>query len=110
LTYTKAGFTQARFGGTNLVDSFSGAGTGAFTPGFTANGWFVGGGVEAEFMPGWFWRADYRWAQYGSHEIAELGTGANDIHFRPQEQEATVGLVYKFNWAPAVPAPVVAKY
>ena len=26
LTYTKAGFTQARFGGTNLVDAFTGAG------------------------------------------------------------------------------------
>jgi outer membrane immunogenic protein len=111
LTYTKAGFTQARFGGTNL-DTFGGAGSGIFTPGFTANGWFVGGGVESEFAPGWFWRADYRYAQYGSHEITELGAGApaSEIHFRPQEQAATVGLVYKFNWAPSVPAPVVAKY
>ncbi len=113
LTYTKAGFTQARFGGTNLVDAFSGAGTGAFTPGFTANGWFIGGGVESEFAPGWFWRADYRYAQYGSHEITEFGAGdaASDIHFRPEEQTATVGLVYKFNWAASGPAPaVVAKY
>jgi outer membrane immunogenic protein len=113
LTYTKAGFTQARFGGTNLVDTFTGAGTGAFTPGFTANGYFIGGGVEAEFAPGWFWRADYRYASYGSHDVAELGAGAaaSNIHFRPEEQTATVGLVYKFNWAPPVPpAPVVAKY
>ncbi|MEI9916116.1 MAG: outer membrane beta-barrel protein [Methylovirgula sp.] len=112
LTYTKAGFTQARFGGTNL-DTFGGAGTGTFTPGFTTNGYFIGGGVEAEFAPGWFWRAEYRYASYGSRELAELGVGgaaASEIHFRPEEQAATVGLVYKFNWTPSVPAPLAAKY
>ena len=83
------------------------------TSGFTTDGWMLAGGVEAEFAPGWFWRAEYRYAQYGVHVIADTSPTEPDdnIRFHPEEQTATVGLVYKFNWAPpAPPAPVVAKY
>jgi outer membrane immunogenic protein len=113
MTYTKAGFTQARFGGTQMQSTFAGNYTGFYTPGFTTNGWFLGGGVEAEFAPGWFWRAEYRYAQYGTRGIADTASagGADDtIRFRPEEQTATLGLVYKFNWAAPAPPPVVAKY
>lgn len=112
LTYTKAGFTQARFGGAGLQSTTTGTPAGLYTPGFTTNGWFLGGGVEAQFAPGWFWRADYRYAEYGSREISELpaAAGTSIIHFRPEEQTATLGLVYKFNWAAPAPAPVIAKY
>ncbi len=112
LTYTQAGFTQARFGGAGLINSIEDSPSGVYTSGFTSNGWFLGGGAEAEFAPGWFWRAAYRYAEYGSRELPELGPGGNlAIHFRPEEQTATFGLVYKFNWAPPpAPAPVVAKY
>ena len=111
MTYVKAGFTQARFGGAGLQSAFTGAASGISTAGFTADGWFLGGGIEAEFAPGWFWRADYRYAEYGSHDLPELGAGLpTTIHFRPEEQSATLGLVYKFNWAAPAPAPLVTKY
>lgn len=114
LTYTKAGFTQARFGGTGMQDTHDGADTSFSTSGFTTDGWMLAGGVEAEFAPGWFWRAEYRYAQYGVHTIADTSPtapAADNIRFHPEEQTATVGVVYKFNWAPPVPpAPVVAKY
>ena len=113
MTYTKAGFSQARFGGTQMQSSGNGAGTGFYTSGFTTNGWFLAGGVEAQFAPGWFWRAEYRYAQYGAQEIADVSATdtRNNIRFRPEEQTATLGLVYKFNWAPLTPpVPVVAKY
>ena len=114
LTYTSAGFTQARFGGTQMQNTHEGVYAGYYTPGFTTDGWFLGGGVEAQFAPGWFWRAEYRYAEYGAHEITDTspaGGAEANIRFRPEEQTATVGLVYKFNWAPPLPtAPVVAKY
>lgn len=111
MSYTKAGFTQARFGGVQMQSTFTGTGTGFFTPGFTTNGWFLGGGVEAEFAPGWFWRAEYRYADYGARYLTDTtaaGAANDTIRFHPEEQTATLGLVYKFNWA--APAPVVAKY
>jgi outer membrane immunogenic protein len=113
MTYTSVGFSQARFGGTQMQSSLTGAESGVYTSGFTSNGWFLGGGIEAQFAPGWFWRAEYRYTQYGAHQIEEaLATQSySDIRFRPEEQTATVGLVYKFNWSPFVSsAPVVAKY
>lgn len=110
LSYTNAGFTQARFGGAQMVYTFDDSATGDSTSGFTTDGWFLGGGVEAMFAPGWFLRAEYRWAGYGAHDIADTSPTdiEDDIRFRPVVQTATAELVYKFNWT--APAPVVAKY
>lgn len=112
LTYTEAGFTEARFGGTQMLGT-DGTPSGDTTGGFTTNGWLLGAGVEAMVAPGWFIRGEYRYSEFGSHTIAEFaadGTSNGDsIHFRPETQTATIGLVYKFNWAPAAPA-VVSKY
>ena len=44
----------------------NGAPSGFSTPAFTANGWFLGGGVETSLLPGWFWRTEYRYAYYGN--------------------------------------------
>ncbi len=110
LSYTDAGFTQARFSGTQMVETGNGGATGYSTPGFTTEGWFLGGGVEAMFAPGWFWRTEYRFAEYGAHDIPDTrGSDVqSDIRFRPDVQTVTAGLVYKFDWS--APAPVVAKY
>ncbi len=44
LTYWNAGFTSARFSGTTMVFTFTGLPpSGNGTPGFTDNGWFLGG-------------------------------------------------------------------
>jgi len=108
LSYTEAGFTEARFGGTQLL-STDGTPSGDSTGGFTSNGWFLGAGLEAMVAPGWFVRGEYRYSEFSSHTIAELGPDGDSIHFRPETQTATLGLVYKFNWAPVTPS-VVAKY
>jgi outer membrane immunogenic protein len=110
LSYVNAGFKQARFGGTQMVKAYDGSPSGTSTPGFTTDGWFLGGGVEAMFAPGWFLRGEYRYDTYGAQVLADASPTIrdDDIRFHPQAETATLGLVYKFNWT--APAPVVAKY
>ena len=103
LSYVNGGYTAARFSDTNLVAATTGAPTGLTTPGFTANGWFLGGGVETSLAPNWFWRTEYRYAYYGNKTIAESPV-AFDINFKPTVQTVTSQIVYKFNGG--MPAPV----
>jgi outer membrane immunogenic protein len=110
LSYTDGGFTQARFGGAQMASAANGSPSGTSTPGFTTDGWFLGGGVEAMFAPGWFARVEYRYASYSAQALADASPTVldDDIRFSPEVQTATLGLVYKFNWT--APASVVAKY
>ncbi|HEY4141060.1 MAG TPA: outer membrane beta-barrel protein [Pseudolabrys sp.] len=116
LAYVNTGYTSARFSGANMVTTFNGKDSGATTATFTANGWFVGGGVETAIAPGWFWRNEYRFAYYGNHSIADvdlLNGPQNNITFKPTVQTFTTQFVYKFDSghvAPAYPAtsPVMA--
>ena len=73
---------------------FSGAPVGLHTGGFSAQGWFVGGGVENNLdifgisAPGWFMKTEYRAAYYDNKNINILVDGANaptgfDINFKP---------------------------
>lgn len=103
LSYVNGGYTAARFSDTNLGNFISGAPSGFSTPGFTANGWFLGGGVEASVAPNWFWRTEYRYAYYGNKVIAE-SPAFLDINFKPTVQTVTSQIVYKFNGG--MPAPV----
>jgi outer membrane immunogenic protein len=114
LTYVNGGYTGARFSGANLVFTFDGTSSGNSTPAFTANGWFLGGGVETMLAPNWYWRNEYRLANYGSKTLPDtgaLGTGPS-ITFKPTVQTATTQLVYRFNGGLAAPVyqtpPVVA--
>ena len=56
----------------------SGAPVGLHTNGFSAQGWFVGGGVENNLdifglsAPGWFMKTEYRAAYYGLPVLASL--------------------------------------
>jgi outer membrane immunogenic protein len=116
LTYVNAGYTQARFSGANMAFTglLSGFPAGTFsgfsTPGFSAGGWFVGGGVEttlAPFLPaGWFLRTEYRYADYGTTSLADTCTTgclpaflAGTIAFHPTVQTVSTELIYKFNWS-----------
>jgi outer membrane immunogenic protein len=103
LSYYNAGYVGARFSGTNLASVLTGATTGQTTSAFTANGWFLGGGLETSVAPNWFWRTEYRYAYYGSKTIAEAPV-ANGITFKPTVQTVTSQIVYKFNGG--MPAPV----
>jgi outer membrane immunogenic protein len=86
-----------------MVTFFSGVPTGVSTPSFTANGWFLGGGLETSVMPGWFVRAEYRYAYYRNTSVVESPNVVN-INFKPTVQTVTGQLVYKFNGG--LPAPV----
>jgi outer membrane immunogenic protein len=103
LSYVNVGYTAARFSDANLGNFTSGAPSGFSTPGFTANGWFLGGGVETSLAPNWFWRTEYRYAYYGNKLIAE-SPAFLDINFKPTVQTVTSQIVYKFNGG--MPAPV----
>jgi len=108
LAYVNVGYTAARFSGTDMVLTGSGASTGFTTSAFTAHGWFVGGGTESAMHsilgfhlgPGWFWRNEYRYASYGNKTLADTngaGAAASSINFKPAVQTVTSQLVYKFN-------------
>jgi outer membrane immunogenic protein len=103
-TYYNAGYAGARFSSTNMVNLNIGAASAQTTPAFTANGWFLGGGLETAVAPNWFWRTEYRYAYYGSKTIAEAGPIVSSITFKPTVQTVTSQIVYKFNGG--IPTPV----
>ena len=106
LTYVNAGYTQARFSG---VDFFSQSGSGASADAHigahTYSGWFVGSGFEYNlgFLPGLFWRNEYRFAQYNRDTLPILDNGgaqtgaslASDKTIQTIRSE----LVWRFNWS-----------
>lgn len=105
LSFVNGGYASAHFSSTNLVPVLaSGGPTGFGTADFDTSGWFVGGGVEfgvSLLGPSWFWRNDYRFAQYQSKTLPEsnaAGFTPSSITFKPQVQTITTSLIYKFNW------------
>lgn len=102
LSYFNGGWSQTHFTGANMVLAFAGQATGFATPAFSKGGWFLGSGVEAMFAPGWFWRSEYRYADYGTVNLADTnqaGVMANTITFHPIVQTIRSEVVYKFNWS-----------
>jgi outer membrane immunogenic protein len=110
LTYVNGGYTQARFSSVNLTSTLGGPAT--FTFGAqTYSGYFIGGGVEYMFAPGWFAKTEYRYADYRTRDIQDIfiptGTPSGvSERIHPYVQTIRSELVYKFNWG----GPVVAKY
>jgi outer membrane immunogenic protein len=100
LSYADAGYTQARFSGANMVNTFTGASTAFSTPETTFNGWFLGGGLEVAVTPNLFWRNEYRFSRYQNETLPDTNGAipANSINFKPSVQIVTSQLVYKFNW------------
>lgn len=101
LTYGTAGYSRAHFTGANMVTTFLGAPSPFSTPAFSRGGWFIGGGTEMALHTGWFWRTEYRYADYGSVVLPDrtaAGAAANSIGFSPIEQTVRTEVVYKFNW------------
>jgi outer membrane immunogenic protein len=109
LTYVNGGYSQARFADVNLAPIGGGAVV-ATLPAQRYNGYFIGGGVEYMFAPGWFAKTEYRYADYRSHDIQFIGANGVPSVFseriHPYVQTIRSELVYKFNWG----GPVVAKY
>lgn len=104
LTYVNGGFTSAQFSGSAMFNGFTGPPTGSSTQSFTANGWFVGGGVENSFdllgmLPkGFFLRTEYRYASYGNKTLPDTGAiTESSINFKPVVQTVTTSLIFKLN-------------
>jgi len=104
LTYVNAGYTQARFGGFDLFSQSSGAPSGLQIGSHTYSGWFVGSGFEYNlgFMPGLFWRTEYRYAQYNRDSLPLLDGGTpTGTTFEAEKAIQTIRseLVWRFNWS-----------
>ena len=75
LVFVSGGFTQARFDAINFVNT-SGVSVDRNIAEQTYNGWFLGSGYEykLDWMPGLFWKTEYRFADYGSQDNAIINT------------------------------------
>jgi outer membrane immunogenic protein len=114
MTYISGGYTQATFGSQSF---FSNLAPGAALPFFldkaTYNGWFLGAGDEyaLNFLPGLFWKTEYRVSEYGTKTLpflftaTGLPTGLSDDSHK-WVQTVRSELVYRFNWG----GPLLAKY
>ena len=102
LAYVSGGYTQAHFTGFSLNN-------GTTLPANTYNGWFASVGVDTTFPllgNGWFFRSDYRYAQYNTATFGEVNAAGAVVDLqtiRPAVQTVTAGLAYKFNSAPTTP-------
>ena len=105
LSYYDVGFTQASFSSVNLVGNTIGnlGVPVAIMASNVYNGWFLGSGMETA-LPfvgnGWFARAEYRYAEYGSAHVPEMlaGGGLRDIvSIHPFVQTVRAAVVYRFN-------------
>jgi outer membrane immunogenic protein len=72
----------------------------------TYSGWFIGTGYEygLTFLPGLFWKTEYRYSDYKSADLSELLNTTNLtsgilIHSTKFEQAVRSELVWRFNWA-----------
>jgi outer membrane immunogenic protein len=111
LTYFSGGYTQAHFNAADFA-FFNCSSCSLDTIGSrTYKGWYLGAGDEyaLSFMPGLFWKTEYRLAEYkkNTNPIFE-GSEFTDFSIDSKKWVQTVRseLVYRFNWG----GPVVAKY
>jgi outer membrane immunogenic protein len=105
LTYVNGGYTQTRFDQVNLVNISTGASENEYIAAHTYNGWFIGGGTEynLNWIPGLFWRSEYRYASYRASDNSILNTSDGSLtgdamHSTKFVQTIRSELVYRFNW------------
>jgi outer membrane immunogenic protein len=79
LAYVAGGYTETRFEGVSFVSVFDGSPTGLTLDAQKYKGWFLGTGYEygLDFLPGLFWKTEYRYSSYRAEnpEIHLTGTG-----------------------------------
>jgi outer membrane immunogenic protein len=110
LTYVSGGFTEARFSSADLfVPGLPPTPRDRTVPRHTFSGWFLGSGFEYNlgWLPGLFWRTEYRFAQYDKDRIDIIGPSTPDsIESEKFVQTIRSELVWRFNWG----GPVRAGY
>jgi outer membrane immunogenic protein len=105
LTYVSGGYTEARFSGADLFfPTVPPVNSGLSVAARTFSGWFVGSGYEynLNWLPGLFWRTEYRLAEYdrGSSAIlppSSLTVGTR-VDSKPFVQTVRSELVWRFSW------------
>jgi outer membrane immunogenic protein len=112
LTYFSAGYTQAHFDSVNFNNGFNTPNV-IFMNSRNYNGWYLGAGDEyaLSFLPGLFWKTEYRVSEFKAKTNPFFFTGTNilttdSMDSRKWVQTVRSELVYRFNWG----GPVVAKY
>jgi outer membrane immunogenic protein len=118
LTYVAGGYTEARFDGVAFSNLLNNTPTiGSMAP-QTYKGWFLATGYEygIDFLPGLFWKSEYRYSNYGAENPAitvppTALVGAPTLigteNSRKDVQTIRTELVYRFNFGGG---PVVARY
>lgn len=113
LVYFAGGYTEAHFDRLDLsaktVNNIAGlpigAAAGFYLPGQTYKGWFIGAGDEyaLNFLPGLFWKTEYRFSDLDRVTKQVYFTGTNAYAFVDEDTKKYVHtvrseLVYRFNW------------
>lgn len=98
LTYVAVGYTEANFGQIDVVNV-----AGFSVAEHTYSGWFIGTGYEYNlgWMPGLFWKTEYRAAEYDTDRNVILAGGAPTIFTADQQkfvQTVRSALVWRWNW------------
>ena len=115
LTYFSGGYTEAKFDRTNFTNNFApfGVPNGSYIDGSTFKGWFLGAGDEyaLSFLPGLFWKTEYRVASFDAQNqpLRFTATGlliGDSYDTKKWVQTIRPSWSYRFNWGGAV----VAKY
>lgn len=104
MTYLNGGYTEAEFRGGSFTNAAFGNVEDLNRPNATYSGYFLGGGVEYAFAPGWFAKTEYRYADYSAvnNTLVITSTGAASAtteRNQPVVQTVVGGISYKFNWA-----------
>ena len=117
LTYFSAGYTEATFDRVNYFGNnvnFGLGPAGFYTGSKTYKGWFLGAGDEyaLSFLPGLFWKTEYRFAEYdrAANPFLATATGlttGSSVDSQKWVHTVRSELVYRFNWGGG---GVVAKY
>ncbi|MPZ39616.1 MAG: porin family protein [Rhizobiales bacterium] len=115
LVFVSGGYTQARFGRVDFFEAADGSPAGFNLAKNKYEGWFIGTGYEygLGFLPGLFWKTEYRFADYGEEHVPvlrsdslQIGTLESHKYVHTVRSE----LVWRFNWGGGYGAPVAARY
>ncbi|MPZ39617.1 MAG: porin family protein [Rhizobiales bacterium] len=113
LVYVSGGYTQARFGQVDFNFAADGTTAGWSLAKNKYEGWFIGTGYEygLSFLPGLFWKTEYRFADYGKEHVQVFNAvdvlGTIESHKRVHTVRSE--LVWRFNFG-GYGAPVAARY
>jgi outer membrane immunogenic protein len=107
MTFVSGGYTEARFDEVNFV----GSANNDTLAKHTYSGWFIGAGYEYAigWLPGLYWKSEYRFADYGTDNVLILENGSpsgGSIDSHKYVHKVRSELVWRFNFG----GPVVARY